>query len=77
MYRSYVNGVLNQSTMYSPHTLQSTFCSTIQPFSSISGGSTRYTSSVSTIITYQAQTFISYETMYDIKTGGVLCRANV
>ena len=70
MYRNYVNGVLAQS-----HTLTSTVVSTIQPVSSIQGGTSYSVSTVSTCLTYQCTTFFSYETMHDIKLGGVYCRS--
>jgi hypothetical protein len=75
MYRNYVDGVFAQSTMYSPHLLTSTVVSTIQPISSIQGGTNHSVSTISTCITFQCLPFITYETMNDIKLGGVYCRS--
>jgi hypothetical protein len=71
MFRSYANGVLAQP----PHTLSTIVVSTIQPISSIDGGSSYSVSTVSTCITFQCLPFITYETMYDIKLGSVYCRS--
>lgn len=75
MYRNYVDGVLAQPNHALTSTLVSTFVSTIQPISSIQGGTSYSVSTVSTCLMYQCATFFSYETMHDIKLGGVYCRS--
>jgi hypothetical protein len=67
------DGVL-YAAYYSPTVFQSTVVSTFMPFSSISSGTTSYTSSTDTIYKYTCNpTFISYQLANEVNKGAYVC----
>jgi hypothetical protein len=59
---------------YTPRIFSSTIVSTLIPFSSISSGTTTYTSTTETIYTYTCNpTFVSYQTVNSVNSGAYIC----
>jgi hypothetical protein len=59
---------------YRPAVFQSTVYSTITPYSSVSGGTSSFTSCINTVYTYSCNpTFISYQLANDVYDGQYVC----